>query len=363
VRAAFDARAIDALLVVHPPNILYLTNHAGSAGILVLTRDAAHLVADFRYAEAAERRQASPHACPSLRAWPVPASYEEALVTLLADLGIANVGFEAEHTTVARHEWLRQTLQARQIPVRLAAVEGVVEAARIVKDAYELQALRTAASSLTPVAAAAIDAVRAGVTERRVAGAIEHAIREAGYDRLAFDTIVASGPNAALPHHRAGDRVIEPGDVVVLDFGGVMDGYCCDLTRTVVVGPPPPDASRLYEAVRDAQAAAIAAVRPGIDASDVDAAARRVLEERGLGAAFGHGTGHGLGLEVHEEPRIGKPRPGIAAAVLEPGMVFTIEPGAYLPGFGGVRIEDDVLVTPAGCEILTAVPREMLIVR
>jgi Xaa-Pro aminopeptidase len=145
----------------------------------------------------------------------------------------------------------------------------------------------------------------------------------------------------------------------VLDFGGVMDGYCCDLTRTVVVGPPAPDASRLYEAVREAQAAAIAAVRPGIAASEVDAAARRVLESRGLGAAFGHGTGHGLGIEVHEEPRVGKARTDLPPTLLEPGMVFTIEPGAYLPGFGGVRIEDDVVVTDRGCEVLTSVPRDL----
>jgi Xaa-Pro aminopeptidase len=363
VRAAFDANAIDALIVAHPPNILYLTNHAASAGIVVLTRDAAHLVVDFRYAEAVERRQGSTHACPALRVWPVPDSYEEALITVLAELGIVDVGFEADHMTVARFEWLRKTLEARGTSVRLTGVEGVVEGVRAVKDAHEVQALRIAASRLTPVARAAIDAVRAGVTERRVAGAIEQAIRDAGYERLAFDTIVASGPHSALPHHRAGERTLERGDLVVLDFGGVMDGYCCDLTRTVVVGPPAPDASRLYEAVRDAQAAALAAVRPGVAASDVDGAARRVLEERGLGPAFGHGTGHGLGLDVHEEPRVGKPRPGVASAVLEPGMVFTIEPGAYLPGFGGVRIEDDVLVTPAGCEILTAVPRETLVVR
>jgi Xaa-Pro aminopeptidase len=149
--------------------------------------------------------------------------------------------------------------------------------------------------------------------------------------------------------------------LVVLDFGGVMDGYCCDLTRTVVVGPPAPGARSLYEAVRDAHAAAIAAVRPGIPASDVDRAARAVLEARGLGEAFGHGTGHGLGLEVHEEPRVGRARPEVEAAILQPGMVFTIEPGAYLPGFGGVRIEDDVVVTEHGCEVLTSVPSDLQI--
>jgi Xaa-Pro aminopeptidase len=185
-------------------------------------------------------------------------------------------------------------------------------------------------------------------------------MRGAGYERLAFDTIVASGPHAALPHHRAGDRILGAGDLVVLDFGGVLDGYCCDLTRTVSIGPPSPEARRLYIAVYDAHQAAIAAIRPGVESTAVDAAARRVLEARGLGEAFGHGTGHGLGLEIHEEPRITRPRPDVPSVPLVPGMVFTVEPGAYLPGFGGVRIEDDVLVTDTGCEVLTSVPRELL---
>jgi Xaa-Pro aminopeptidase len=153
--------------------------------------------------------------------------------------------------------------------------------------------------------------------------------------------------------------VLTAGDLVVLDFGGVLDGYCCDLTRTVTIGPPTPEARRVYGAVLEAQEAAIAAVHPGINASDVDGAARRVLESHGLGEAFGHGTGHGLGLDVHEDPRISKPRPDATATPLSPGMVFTIEPGAYLPGWGGVRIEDDGLVTETGVEVLTSVPKEL----
>jgi Xaa-Pro aminopeptidase len=205
----------------------------------------------------------------------------------------------------------------------------------------------------------AVAAARAGRTEREVAWAIDTAIRAAGYERPAFDTIVASGPNGALPHHRAGDRTLADGDLVVLDFGGVLDGYCCDLTRTVSVGAISLQARQVYDAVLDAQQAAIATVRPGIDSAAVDVAARSVLEARGLGEAFGHGTGHGLGLDVHEEPRIARPRQDAPAVPLEPGMVFTIEPGAYLPGWGGVRIEDDVLVTTTGCEVLTLAPREL----
>ena len=359
VRGRLDELTLDALVVTQPYNIQYLSNHAGSSGILVLTADGVHLLIDFRYAEAVRARQASAAACPGLTARHVPASYDEALVACLAELGVQRVGIEARHLTVARLEWLRNTIAARQLAIDVRFTDGVVERERRVKDDYELGALRESASRLGPVAAAAFAAASIGAVEREVAAAIEQAIRRAGFDRLAFDTIVASGPHAALPHYRAGDRRLGAGDLVVLDFGGVLDGYCCDLTRTVAVGPPGPEASRIYEAVRDAQAAAVAAVRPGIPASDVDAAARTVLDARGLGEAFGHGTGHGLGLEVHEEPRVGRARPGAAPEILEPGMVFTIEPGVYLPGWGGVRIEDDVAVTPDGCEILTSVPRNL----
>jgi Xaa-Pro aminopeptidase len=236
----------------------------------------------------------------------------------------------------------------------------VVEQARVVKDAGEITTLREAARRLTPVALAAFDMVRPGTSERAIAARIEAEIRGAGFERTAFDTIVASGPNGALPHYRAGDRLLERGDVVVLDFGGVLDGYCSDLTRTVAVAPPSAEAHRVHQAVREAQQAAIDAVKPGIATTDVDRAARRVLDAHGLGEAFGHGTGHGLGLDVHEEPRVTRPRADVAPVALEPGMVFTIEPGAYLPGWGGVRIEDDVLVTDRGCEVLTSVPYALI---
>jgi Xaa-Pro aminopeptidase len=173
-----------------------------------------------------------------------------------------------------------------------------------------------------------------------------------------------SGPNGALPHATAGDRLIARGDLVVVDFGGVMDGYCVDMTRTVAVGPPAAEARRVYAAVLEAQRTAVAAVKAGVAPSEIDRAAREVLEQAGLGEAFGHGTGHGLGIDVHEGPRISKARPSGTSAgasrLLEPGMVFTVEPGAYLPSWGGVRIEDDVLVTAEGCEELTDAPRELI---
>jgi Xaa-Pro aminopeptidase len=348
------------LVVTHPANIRYLTNHNGSAGVVVATGDAVHLLVDSRYQESVRVLQGTSAACPSLRMWPVPASYDEALVGCLLDLGLTDVAFEAQHLSVARYDWLRKALEARGGGVALTATDGVVEGGRVVKDASEIATLRDASRRLTDVAAAAFAAVRTGREERDVAAAIEAALRSAGYESVAFDTIVASGPNSALPHHRTGSRRLAPGDLLVLDFGGVLDGYCCDLTRTVAVGAPDSDARRLHAAVREAQQAAIDRVGPGVSTSEVDSAARSVLERHGLGAAFGHGTGHGLGLEVHEEPRLIRPRPDVAEVLLEPGMVFTIEPGAYVPGAGGVRIEDDVLVTDTGCEVLTNVPRELL---
>jgi Xaa-Pro aminopeptidase len=245
--------------------------------------------------------------------------------------------------------------------VDFVPTDRVVERLRVVKDAFEIDTLRRAAAGMTGVVEAVLPQLRAGLVERDVAAVLESALRQAGYERPAFDTIVASGPNSALPHYRAGARTLAAGDLLVLDFGGVLDGYCSDLTRTVSVGVPSDEARRLYDAVRDAQAAAIAAVRPGIPATDVDRAARQVLDARGFGPAFGHGTGHGLGLDVHEEPRVSRPQPDVTAVLLEPGMVFTIEPGAYLSGFGGVRIEDDVLVTATGGELLTHVPTDLWI--
>jgi len=360
IRESLDTLSLDALIVTPPSNIRYLSNHAGSAGILVVTRETVHLLVDFRYHEAVRALQGSASACPGLQLWDVPASYEEALIACLADIGVTTVGFEAAHVTVARYEWWRETIAGRGLDITLRSTERIVEQARLIKDAFEVATLREAAARLDTVMPQVLAAVRAGEREREIAAVIEMTMREAGYERTAFDTIVASGPHSAMPHYRAGTRVLTPGDLVVLDFGGVLDGYCCDLTRTVSIGPPSREARRVYDAVRDAQAAAVAAVKPGIDASAVDAAARDLLRDRGLGDAFGHGTGHGLGLDVHEEPRVGKPRTDLPPVTLAPNMVFTIEPGAYLPGFGGVRIEDDVLVTEDGCELLTRLQREEL---
>jgi len=359
VRSALEAAGLEALIVTTPANIRYLANHIGSAGTLIVTPDDLQLLVDFRYKESVRTRQDSPAACPGLRIIDVPDSYDEALVSATMASPARIIGIEAGHLTVARQEWLIRTWQSRSADITLRSTERFIERFRAVKDAAEVSVLREAARRLTSVAETAFDSIRVGLAEREVAAVIETALRRAGYERPSFDTIVGSGPNSALPHYRAGDRALHDGDLVVLDFGGVLDGYCSDLTRTVTVGNPSPEARRLHAAVLEAQSAAIDAVKPGVTTADVDGAARQVLVGHGLGEAFGHGTGHGLGLDVHEEPRVSKPRPDVPPERLEPGMVFTIEPGAYVPGFGGVRIEDDVLVTETGCEVLTSVPREL----
>jgi Xaa-Pro aminopeptidase len=285
-------------------------------------------------------------------------------VGTLGRLGLPRMGFEAAHLTVSRLRWLEATLRGGPA-VELVPTEGVVESVRITKDAGEQATLREAARRLSAVLQGVMADVRAGLTEVDVALELETGMRRTGFSRPAFDTIVASGPNSALPHARAGDRRLATGDLVVLDFGGVYGGYCVDLTRTVAVGEPDSEMARVYQAVLDAQRAAIAAVKPGVRAGDIDAAARGTLGQHGLAEAFGHSTGHGLGIEIHETPRIGPRREGNADSpapqddAIEPGMVFTIEPGAYIPGWGGVRIEDDVLVTSDGVEVLTNVPTSL----
>ena len=225
--------------------------------------------------------------------------------------------------------------------------------------------LRRGARLLSPVAVDIIGDVKAGMKEQELAAKIDWRIKSAGFERCSFETIVASGPNSALPHAHAGERVLREGDLVVLDFGGVYGGYCVDLTRTVALGEPDAEMARVYQAVLEAQKAAIAAVKPAFGPGTSTRRPARTLARHGLAEAFGHSTGHGLGVEIHETPRIGPRREATGDApappdeAIEPGMVFTIEPGAYLPGWGGVRIEDDVLVTSDGVEVLTNVPTSL----
>jgi Xaa-Pro aminopeptidase len=362
VRREIAARAIDALVVTSRPNVLYLTNFTGSAAIVVVTATDVHFLTDFRYMTALAESRRTAWACPDLEVIKVSGSYDGALADLVESRSFRRVGFEAADLTVARHAWLSDELARRGATTRLEATEGIVESLRVRKDDYEIGTLREAARRLSDVAKRVLQDVRPGVSEAAFAFEVNTRIHQAGFSRTAFDTIVASGPNSALPHATPGERILSEGDLVVLDFGGVYRSYCVDLTRTVSIGSASARAREVYEAVRRAHGRAIAAVAPGRSRFDIDAAARQSLIESGLGEAFGHGTGHGLGIEVHENPRISQRRPDVDPTddVVATGMVFTIEPGAYLAGWGGVRIEDDVLVTGDGVEVLTDVTTDLI---
>ena len=349
---------IDGLVVTHPPNLRYLAGLNATMGAVILGPTPT-LVVDFRYLTAARSVAGDLFAVEV-----ADGQLDEKIVEILKRSSFSCVGVEGEHLSIARFNRLAAALARPQLPLgdgragpALRPVERLLSRIRAVKDAAEIEILREAGRRLSSVARELRRWVRPGRTELEVAADIDAALRQAGFERPAFDTIVASGPNGALPHARPSSRRLGDREGVVLDFGGVYDGYCVDLTRTISLGPMREDFRRMFDAVREAQAAALAAVAPGIPAATIDAEARRVLSARGFGDAFGHGTGHGLGLEVHEEPRISRQTP--PEERIEAGMVFTVEPGVYVPGLGGVRMEDDVLVLTGGCELLTSVPIEL----
>jgi Xaa-Pro aminopeptidase len=362
LRQAVLTADLDGLVVTHLPNVFYLTNFLGTAGVAVMMRDRLHLLLDFRYSGAVEEFWDTPYGCPDADLVPVERTYDETLVALIKRLQPQRLGIEGTNVPVNRATHLTRSIGTA---TEIVATDSIVERLRLVKDAHEIDMLRRGAQLLSPVAVDVINDAKPGVKEQELAAKIDWRIKSAGFERCSFETIVASGPNSARPHAHAGERVLREGDLVVLDFGGVYGGYCVDLTRTVAIGQPDAEMVRVYQAVLEAQTAAIAAVKPGVRAGDIDAAARGTLARHGLAEAFGHSTGHGLGVEIHETPRIGPRReaagdsPASPDEAIEPGMVFTIEPGAYLPGWGGVRIEDDVLVTSDGVEVLTNVPTSL----
>jgi Xaa-Pro aminopeptidase len=360
-RALMASVGVSRLLVTSLPNVTWLTGFDGSSACAMVEPHQVVLVTDRRYGDVAAALAGE-----AVQVALVEQTYDETLAGAIA-AGPGPVGFEAGHLTVQRHRWLAAALEARGWAAGgLRPTVDVIEAGRLIKDAWEVDRLREAGRRISAVALGVLADIRPGQRESEVAQAVEAGLRRAGFSRPAFDTIVASGPRAALPHGRASDRMLAAGELVVLDFGGVYGGYCVDLTRTVELGPGAPEARRVHAAVAEAQAAAIAAIRPGVRWDEVDAAAREVIARHGLADGFVHGTGHGLGLEVHEAPRVGphragRDRPPMDGTVALPdtaaaGMVVTIEPGVYLPGWGGVRIEDDLLVTAAGAERLTGVP-------
>jgi len=351
LRSALGENDLDSLLVTHLPNIHYLCGFTGSAAVLLVADRGAILFTDGRY-----RTQAKEE----VNGARIVIAHKSPLVAAAEWLAAARrtstpVGIEPESITAGMRDRLASVLKGR---ARLRSAPPLVERARMVKDAAEILRIRRAVELGASLFHIACKKIRPGVTEVEVAAAMEYEARCAGAEGMSFPTILASGTRSAIVHGRASGARIPRRGFVVCDFGVILAGYCSDRTRTVHVGRPSREARRLYEAVLEAQQSAIAAVRPGATAAEVDGAARRVLRKWKLARYFTHSTGHGLGLEIHEAPRLAEGQ----AQKLEPGMVITIEPGAYIPGKWGVRIEDVVVVTPSGCEVLTPMDKELVII-
>ena len=353
VQRAFVGNSLDALLVNHLPNIRYLCGFSGTSGVLVVSEPKNVFFTDGRYTEQA-RAQVQGARVVIARKPPLPAAAEWLLQNKVK-LGRmkSRLGIESEHLTVAARTQMARLLGSE---FRLRETRGLVERARMVKDADEIALLRAAVALGASLFDRALEVIRPGVSENEVAAEMEYAARRAGAEEMSFPTIIAAGKRSALPHGRASTATIPAQGFVVCDFGVILTGYCSDRTRTVHVGHPAAEERRLYEAVREAQAAAIAAVRAGVSVMEVDYAARNLLSKNGLARHFTHSTGHGVGLEIHEPPRIAAGQ----SEVLRPGMVITVEPGVYIAGRGGVRIEDMVAVTEQGCEVLTPTSKELI---
>jgi Xaa-Pro aminopeptidase len=356
LREDLRTESLDLLLVTSPPNVAYLTGLFASAGVVILSHHRVTLIVDGRYVAAAQKRAHEIEGLDVVKL-PISGSYDEAIASVLETFDRGRAGFDAAHMTVRQYRNLLGKLEAGTTKIGMTPTEGLVEKRRAVKDSWELGTLQEAARRLSDAAKCIIPKALAGLRERQVAAGVDAELQRVGFDKPAFDTIVAAGPNSAMPHYRAGGRLLAAGDFVILDFGGMLNGYAVDMTRTITVGAPDARQQRLLEHVATAQKAAFDAIKVGRPATDVDGAARSVLERAGFGEAFSHGTGHGVGLEVHERPRVAKFRADLPPEPLQAGMVFTLEPGAYIDGWGGVRIEDDVVVTAAGAEWLTDVAR------
>lgn len=343
-----SSQKLDALLVTNLHNVRYLTGFRGSNGALLLYRDReAVFFTDPRYTVQASQEV-------DCRTRVAKGPLTELVMREIGKSRPKRIGFEQEHVTFAGAGALQRHLPSRS---EMIGVSGLVETLRMVKDADEIGAIRASVLLNSEALEAALRRFKTGMSERDLAAEIDYQSRKRGAEAPAFDTIVAAGERAALPHAHPGAARIGPG-MLLIDMGAFRDGYASDMTRMVHVGNPPPKYKRAYRAVLNAQMAAIDAVREAAASAAVDRAARRVLKGHGLEKEFVHSTGHGLGLEIHEPPRLGRKD----KTKLQPGMAITIEPGVYIEGWGGIRIEDTVLVSPTGCEILTPTPKELRVI-
>ena len=343
LRSTLTEKELDAILISTPENRQYLSGFVGTAGWLLISHDRAILATDFRYTEQATN-QAPDFEVIQVAGW-------KWFVEQLEEIGPARVGFESQHVTMAAYRRIVSAVKDMDEDKRptLVATSNLVENIRAVKDAHELAMLQSVIDISDKAMETVIPTLQAGQTEREIAWMMEKAMREFGADSLSFDTIVAGGPNGAMPHHRAGDRPVREGEPIVIDMGAKLNGYCSDITRTACIGQPDDQFRKIYNLVLGAQLTAIATLKPSLNGEEADNLARTVLDDAGYKENFGHSLGHGIGLAVHEFPRVGPTSPDI----LEESMVFSVEPGIYLSGWGGVRIEDLVVLEESGARPLS----------
>lgn len=350
VRDAMRKLGLDTLLLTHAPDLAYLTNFTGDDSVGVLTAKDFHLVTDFRYKEQAELEAGWLKT--SLR----DAKMSDALVKVLKEINAKRVGFEANFTTVGQVNALLTSIKEAKLTIELVPLENVMTTIRRVKDDHEIDLIRRSVA----VAEEAFEAIKGEITvgqsENHLAGLLVFEMRSRGASSSSFPVIIAAGANSSLPHYRPGEVLVKADQPLLIDWGAIYKEYCSDLTRTLMLGKVSDKMKEIYKVVLDAQLAAIDVLRPGITTQQADRVARDVIAKAGYGDAFGHGLGHGIGREIHELPALRKTG---AEEELWPGMVVTVEPGIYIPGEGGVRIEDDVLITHSGCEVLSSLDKTL----
>jgi Xaa-Pro aminopeptidase len=346
LRSNFSAHGIDGILITSPFNRRYISNFTGTAGAVLISTDKAQFLTDFRYVEQATKQ------CQGFEIIKTTGSIPEAVAEQVKQLGIQKLGFEEDYLTFSSFKLYDKEIEAELVPI-----SGVIEKLRLIKTDSELKILKVAADIADAAFKHILDFIRPGKTELEVSNELEFFMRRAGATSSSFDTIVASGHRSALPHGVASDKVIEAGDIVTMDYGCYYNGYVSDITRTVAVGEPDAKLKEIYDIVLEAQLRGMAGIRPGLTGKEADAITRDYITEKGYGEYFGHSTGHGIGLEIHEGPGLSMK----SDVVLEPGMVVTCEPGIYIPGLGGVRIEDDTLITKDHNEALTHSTKELII--
>jgi len=343
LRHRFTEKEIDAILISQPENRYYLSGFNGSAGYLLITPQHAILATDFRYIEQAKAQ------APDYELFPITGDIKDWFPKLLGELGLGRLGFESGHITVALYRRLTDILEKTPSKLKLVPIGGLVESLRAIKEPEEIELITKAVEISDRAFEYIEDRIHVGMTEREVAWEIEKFMREKGSQPVPFEVIVASGPNSALPHAKPSQHPIGSGEPVVIDIGARYGGYSSDLSRTICPGSPDATFNKIYDTVLGAQLAAMAMIKEGMTGDEIDHLARTVIEEAGYGNAFGHGLGHGIGLAPHELPRLGPN----SSDQLTDGMVFTIEPGIYLSDWGGVRIEDVVVMESGKIRVIS----------